>query len=87
LLEDGVPAELIEILKGAYESTVTRVQTANSKTTEFDVESGIKQGCPLLPAPFNYIIDWIMMNSLCTHKEFVVGQREDNPITLTDLDM
>ena len=27
-----------------------------------------------------------MTNSLCTHKGFVVCQRDDNPIALTDLD-
>ena len=68
MIEDGVPAQLIEILKRDYESTVTRVRTADGETTEFDVESGVKQGCPLSPILFNYIIDWIMTNSLCTQK-------------------
>ena len=72
MVEDGVQAELIELLKGAHESTVTRFQTDDGKTTEFDVDSGVKQGFPLLPALFNYIIDWIKVNSPCTHKWFIV---------------
>ncbi|KAK2724222.1 hypothetical protein QYM36_000920 [Artemia franciscana] len=83
VLEDGAPAGLIEIFKGAYESTVTKVRATEGEITEFYVDSGFKQWCALLPARFNYIKDCILAYRLCNHKGLVIGQRRD---TLIDFD-
>ncbi|XP_065575224.1 uncharacterized protein LOC136036820 [Artemia franciscana] len=56
-----------------------------AKRWNFTLRQGSNPGWPVFPALFNYIIEWIIANLLYTYKGFVVGQREDNPIALIDL--
>ena len=52
--------KLIHLIKSYYTSTRARVRAYGEESREFDLYSGVRQGCCLSPILFNYVIDWIM---------------------------
>ncbi|BHF82522.1 hypothetical protein SprV_0802566000 [Sparganum proliferum] len=79
---DGVPTEIIAMIKAYYRSTIARVPVRNNLPQPFGIRSNNRQGCILSPILFNYAIDWLLGRAL--HEgdavEFAPGHR------LTDLD-
>nr|VZI29207.1 unnamed protein product [Spirometra erinaceieuropaei] len=79
---DGVPPQLIAMIKAYYRSTTARVLISNSLSQHFGIRSDVGQSCILSPILFNYAIDQILGKAL--HEgdglEFAPGHR------LTDLD-
>ena len=55
-----VPEKLIRVLKACYHSTKGQVRVGGQLTDPFDIETGLKQGCPLSCALFNMALEWIM---------------------------
>nr|VZI27139.1 unnamed protein product [Spirometra erinaceieuropaei] len=79
---DGVPPQLITIIKAYYRPPSARFLIRNSLSQPFAIRSGVRQGCILSPIFFNYAIDRIHWKA--QHEgdgvEFAPGHR------LTDLD-
>ncbi|VDM04208.1 unnamed protein product [Schistocephalus solidus] len=64
---DGLPSKIIAMIKAYFSSTTARVLVHSNFSQEFDIRSGVRQGCILLPILFNYAIDWILGKAL--HEE------------------
>ncbi|KAH9596701.1 F-actin-capping protein subunit alpha, variant 3 [Schistosoma haematobium] len=64
LLKKGVPEKFINILKALYTNTSGRVRAYNHLSPLFYSSSGVRQGCPISPFPFNFAIDDILETAL-----------------------
>jgi hypothetical protein len=60
----GVPPKVIRLLKTLYANSRGRVRVYGKLSPEFNTSSGVRQGCPLSPFLFNFVIDMIMEHSL-----------------------
>ena len=56
----GVPDKIIAIIKSSYRNTTCRVANAGSLSENFEVKTGVRQGCLLSPLLFLLVIDWIL---------------------------
>ena len=68
MLCDGAPEKLIQLIKSYYTSTRAQVRAYGEESLEFDLYSGVLQGCPLSPILFNYVIDWIMIKATAEYR-------------------
>nr|VZI17139.1 unnamed protein product [Spirometra erinaceieuropaei] len=71
-----------EVVNDALAKVTEYLQHRQQRIKEFDIRSGVRQGCMLPPMLFNYAIDWIHERTLKEGDgvEFAPGHR------LTDLD-
>ncbi|CAH8481648.1 unnamed protein product [Schistosoma intercalatum] len=56
----GVPQKYINLVKTLYSNTASRVRAYGELSSAFATLSGVRQGCPLSPFLFNFIIDLLM---------------------------
>ena len=56
----GIPCMIVTIIKMLYEGFKSKVICGQNLTEEFDIKTGVKQGCILSPFLFCLAIDWIM---------------------------
>ena len=59
----GVPTKLVNIIKNSYSDMSCRVVHGGQFTRQFQVKTGVRQGCLLSPFLFLLAIDWIMKTS------------------------
>jgi len=57
LIQYKIPPKLIRLVKLTLENTMAKVKVNNVYTSEFRVESGVKQGDPLSPMLFSLVIN------------------------------
>nr|VZI39584.1 unnamed protein product [Spirometra erinaceieuropaei] len=57
---DGVPANIIAMIKAYYRPTTARVLVHNNLSQLFGIRFGVRQDCILSPILFDYAIDWIL---------------------------
>ena len=53
----GVPIEVQELVAELYQDGTTVIQLPEENTRAIEINSGVKQGCPLSPLLFNIIMD------------------------------
>jgi hypothetical protein len=82
LAADGVPSKLISLIKSFYLRTGNRVLVNGELSDRFETRTGVRQGCPLSPILFNFVIDWILKTSLEGFPGVAVSPHD----TITDLD-
>ena len=82
LKADGLPDKLINLLKSYYSSTRARVRVYGEESEGFALNSGVRQGYPLSPVLFNYVIDWIMCQALADYR----GVQLSPDLYVTDLE-
>ena len=58
-----VPAKLIRLMKLCYTNSRGMVKVGGQLTDVFQVEMGLKQGCPLSCMLFNCTLEWVMRNT------------------------
>ena len=56
----GVPMKLVNMIKNSYEGVSCRVIHDGQLTKNFEIRTGVRQGCLLSPFLFILAIDWIM---------------------------
>ena len=56
----GIPCKIVTIIKMLYEGFKSKVICGQNLTEEFDIKTGVKQGCISSPFLFCLAIDWIM---------------------------
>ncbi|KER32658.1 hypothetical protein T265_01342 [Opisthorchis viverrini] len=64
LWSKGVPHKFLTLIKALYANSRGRVHVYGKLSPEFTTSSGVRQGCPLSPFLFNFVIDTIMEDSL-----------------------
>ncbi|VDO65945.1 unnamed protein product [Schistosoma margrebowiei] len=53
----GVPKKYINLIKALYSNTTGRVRAYGGLSSELITSSGVRQGCPLSPFLFNFVIN------------------------------
>ena len=53
----GVPQQLVKIIEDLYTGTWCHVRTADGTSQDFEVKTGVRQGCVLSPILFNCFMD------------------------------
>ncbi|CAN0553799.1 unnamed protein product, partial [Ectocarpus sp. 8 AP-2014] len=56
----GIPDKLLVIIQSMYRDATCRVAHRGILGREFNVASGVKQGCILSPLLFLLVLDWVM---------------------------
>jgi hypothetical protein len=79
---DGLPIKLLNLIKSFYVRPGNRVLINGELTDRFETHTGVRQGCPLSPILFNFVIDWILEKSLTGFSGVRVSPHE----AITDLD-
>ena len=58
-----VPEKIIRLIKMTYDGSRGRVRIGGELTDEFDVRTGLRQGCPLSCMLFNMALEWVIRNT------------------------
>ena len=58
--EMGIPGKLTRLCRVCYEHSRCMVRVGGEKSREFEVVSGLRQGCPLAPTLFNLALEWVI---------------------------
>jgi hypothetical protein len=64
LVHQGMPLKFVNIIRSLYSHTSGRVRVYGELSKSFPTRSGVRQGCPLSPFLFNFVIDEIMKQTL-----------------------
>jgi hypothetical protein len=64
LLKNGVPLKYVDLLKKLYSNSESRVKVYGKLTPSFTTSSGVRQGCPISPFLFNFVMDDILKTAL-----------------------
>ena len=82
MISDGVPPKIVRLLRSYYLFTKARVRMYGEETREFTQFTGVRQGCPMSPVLFNFVIDWIMSRATLGHE----GVQIDQTTWISDLE-
>ena len=55
-----MPQLFINLLKSLYSETRARVRVYGDLSPEFTTKSGVRQGCPISPFLFNFVMDILL---------------------------
>lgn len=56
----GIPEKLVSLVRNTYQGMSCRVSHAGQMSEQFEVKTGVRQGCLLSPFLFLLAIDWVM---------------------------
>ena len=59
-----MPRKYVNLFKALYNTTTGQVRAYGSLSPQFDISSGVRQGCPASPFLFNFVIDAVLQNTL-----------------------
>ena len=87
-----VPQQLINIIKELYTGTWCCVRTAEGMSEDFEVKTGVRQGCVLSPLLFNRFMDRIVREAMemtrgglhveyTTREGLFLSYRDKTPLT------
>ena len=62
----GVPQKFVSLIRNSYEGMLCRVVHGGQLTKNFEVKTGVRQGCLLSPFLFLLAIDWVMTTTTST---------------------
>ena len=60
----GMPQKFVNLLRSLYSHTSGRVRVYGELSGRFETTSGVRQGCPMSPFLFNFVMDKIMEYAL-----------------------
>ena len=60
LAQYNVPSKMIRLVKACYKNSRASVIVNGNRTEPFDIQGGLRQGCPLSTLLFNVTLDWVM---------------------------
>ena len=61
---DGIDQKLLTLIQAYYRNTRAKVKVYGELSDSFEINSGVRQGCPLSPILFNYLVDWVLRTAL-----------------------
>ncbi|CAJ1057678.1 hypothetical protein Bbelb_159660 [Xyrichtys novacula] len=59
-----IPPKYVKIIRALYHNSTCRVKTTNGKTNDFNIVTGVRQGCILSPLLFITVIDFVMRKTV-----------------------
>lgn len=77
LAQQGIPKDIIKILKNFYEKSITRIKL-DKESEWFPINRGVKQGDPLSPNIFNAVLEHIFKQMNWTGKGIKIKFRNFN---------
>jgi hypothetical protein len=81
LRSHGVPEKYVVLLESLYSHTLGRVRAYGKLSPPFAISSGVRQGCPISPFLFNFVMDDILQQTLCGRDAGGVELLPGNKIT------
>ena len=60
-LRYGIPDKIVNVMKAIYKNTKCCIRLGERNTKEFDIVTGVRQGCILSPFLFILVIDYIIV--------------------------
>ena len=87
MLADGLPPKLMNLISSLYSATKASVRVYGQLSDHFDVCTGVRQGAITSPVIFNYVVDWVLEESVkaCLQEGVAVGFTHENS-SITDFD-
>jgi sorting nexin-29 len=67
LKADGCPSKLVDVIRALYDTTSGKVRGYGDFSEEFELTTGVRQGCLLSPLLFLLVIDAILADALEGH--------------------
>ncbi|XP_073668649.1 uncharacterized protein [Paramisgurnus dabryanus] len=64
----GIPQSFITLIQQLYEGATCQIIHNGKLTEEFEVRTGVRQGCMLSPMIFLLVVDWVMHQTTKTGK-------------------
>ncbi|CAH8658448.1 unnamed protein product [Schistosoma rodhaini] len=77
----GVPEKYINLVKALYSNTISRVRAYGELSYDFTTSSGVRQGCPLSPFLFNFIIDLLLEITLSSTESTGIDLLPGGPLS------
>lgn len=77
----GIPSKVIAILKSLYNGSQSWVRVYGGLSRNFEIKTGVKQGCIISPCLFNIILDWVLAKAMRGCNGVLVS----NELSITDL--
>ena len=84
LLHHGVPTKYVNLIRSIYSYTSGKIRAYGELSDEVMTRSGVRQGCPLSPFLFNFVMDEIMKD--CLRYTGETGVDLSSGVKLCDLD-
>ena len=84
LIKVDIGGTHLNIIKAIYDKPTVNIILNNEKLKAFPLNSGTRQGCPLLPLPFNIVLE-VLVTAIRQEKEIKVIQirREEVKLSLS----
>ena len=64
----GIPQSFITLIQQLYEGATCQIIHNSKLTEDFEVRTGVRQGCMLSPMIFLLVVDWVMHQTTKTGK-------------------
>ena len=78
LKHNGIPERFLDLLRSLYEHTNGRVRVYNEYSASFPITNGVRQGCPMSPFLFNFVVDDVLSRAFASGEagiDFLPGTR------------
>jgi hypothetical protein len=74
LKAEGIPTKIIRLLQNIYDRSISQIRIKGELTKDFEIRTGVRQGCVLSPALFNTVVDAIMRKAFDGQRGVQFGQ-------------
>ena len=79
----GVPEPLIRYIHSVYSNSTTKLRIGGRESGKIPVRQGVKQGDPMSPILFNFVIDWALAD-LNPRMGYSLGNERINHLAFAD---
>jgi len=80
----GLPEELVSVISDLYAGSTTRAMTSAGLTEPIEINSGVRQGCPLSPEIFNLAMEAIIRSITARKGGYQLGEDRISVLAYAD---